>query len=263
MGKGLKIFLVIIVVLIVVVVLFLGYLGYVPVVAKIFGWDKPRDLGISYTQADFQSARAKSQLEYDELPAGTSDEKSLIRTGSRPVTMDLTSAEASSLMNDRPFKYWPYQNVQLKFNSDGSAEISGKLIKSHIPGYAASIGVDKAVADKVVQYLPPDPVFYVKARASLTDNKVSLLDPSAVEVGRLNIPVGWILSFAEPNIAYAQDSGSIQSELSQYSDKKAAIVSYINSHLAGISGFFAKSAFFSDNQLHFDGGLNEKEQTVR
>jgi len=264
MKKGTKIGLGVFLALIIMILLGFGYLGYLPSVAKVFGWDKPRDLGISYTGQDQASARSKSQLQYDALPANTPDNLSLQRTGSRAVNSSFSSAEVTALMNDRPFKYWPYADVQMKFNSDGSAEVSGRLIKSRVPGYAASIGVDKAVADKVAQYLPPDPVFYVKGKAALIDNKVSLLDPSVVEVGRLNIPVTWILSFSEPNIAFAQDStGGIQSELSQYSGKRAKIVEYINAHLAGITGFFAKKASFSDNALNFDGNLNEKELTVR
>lgn len=153
----------------------------------------------------------------------------------------------------------------MKFNADGSAEVSGQLIKDRLPGYLASVGVDKSVADKIIKYLPANMVFYVKGKASLTDNKVSLLDPSKVEIGRMSIPVNLILSFDtnNSNIVYAADQSGIENELSGVSGKKAAIISYINSHLAGIKGFFAKKAFFSDNALNFDGNLNEKEETVR
>lgn len=265
MSKGVKVFLSIIAIIIIAIVLFLGYLGFIPGVSALFGSNKPRDLGIKYTEADTTSARAKSQIEYAELPAGTPDALSIVRTGSRPVTTSFTSSEVTALMNNRPFKYWPYKNVQMKFNTDGSAEVSGILEKSKVAGYCASIGVDKKVADKVVQYLPANTVFYVKGKASLTDNKVSLLDPSRVEIGRMSIPVNMILSFDAKNadIAYAADQAGIEGELNSYSGKKAKIVAYINEHLASIKGFFAKKANFSDNALNFDGNLNEKEATVR
>lgn len=265
MGKGMKVFLSILAVIIVAIVLFLGYLGFIPGVSAIFGSNKPRDLGVKYTEADRSSARAKSQIEYVALPADTPAEQSLVRTGSRPVNASFSSAEITALMNDRPFKYWPYKNVQMKFNADGSAEISGQLIKGRLPGYLAAIGVDKSVANNVIKYLPGNTVFYVKGKALLTDNKVSLLDPSRVEVGRMSIPVNLILSLDSnsSNAAYAADQSGIENELSSASGKKAAIISYINSHLAGIKGFFAKSASFSDNALNFDGNLNEKESAVK
>lgn len=262
MKKGMKIFLGIIFVTIITVILFLGYLGFVPGVSAIFGSSKPRDLGVKYTEADRASGRAKSQLEYGELPAGTPDEISLQRIGSRPVTTAFTSSEITALMNDRPFKYWPYKNVQMKFNADGSAEVSGQLIKSRLPGYMASIGISKTVADKVVQYLPSNTVFYVKGKASLTNNHVSLLDPSKVEIGRMSIPINLLLS-SNDNTAYAADQASPEGDLSQISGKKGKIIDYINQHLASIKGFFAKKANFSNDALNFDGNLNEKEMTVR
>lgn len=260
-----KKFLIVLGCIVVVLILIGGYFGFIPGVSALFGSNKPRDLGVQYTEADRASARAKSQVVYTELPANTPDEQSIVRAGSRPVNITLTSAEVTALMNNRPFKYWPYKNVQIKFNSDGSAEVSGQLIKSRLAGYCASIGVNKSVADKVIKYLPSDPVFYVKGKGSLTDNKVSLLDPSKVEVGRLSIPVDLILSLNNGAIgtAYAADESGVLNELGSVSGKKAAIISYINDHIASIKGFFAKKAFFSDNALHFDGNLNETEATVR
>jgi hypothetical protein len=239
-----------------------GYFGLIPGVSAIFGSNKPRNLGVSYTEADLASAKEKSQLEYAELPADTPDSQSLVRSGSRPITATFSNAEVTALMNDRPFKYWPYKNVQVKMNADGSAEISGQLIKSRLSGYCASIGVDKSVADKVIKYLPGNTVFYVKGRAALSGNKVSVLDPSKVEVGRVPIPINSLLSF-DIGTGTALATDSAVSELDSVSGKKAAIISYINSHLAGIKGFFANSAYFSENELHFDGNLNEVEATAR
>jgi len=261
--KAFKIIGIILLVIALAVVLFLGYLGYIPGVSAIFGSNKPRDLGVKYTEEDRASARAKSQIEYTELPASTPDEQSLVRSGSRPVTADFSSAEITALMNDRPFKYWPYKDVQMKFNADGTAEVSGSLIKDRVVGYCASIGVSKEVAEKIVKYLPANTVYYVKGKAALSNNQVSVLEPSVVEIGRMSIPLNWILSQGESNKAYAQDADGIKTELNSYSGKKAKIVEYINTHLAGIKGFFAKSAFFEENKLHFEGNLNTEEAAVR
>jgi len=261
--KAFKIIGIIFLVIVLAIVLFLGYLGYIPSISAIFGSNKPRDLGVKYTEEDRTSARAKSQIEYKELPASTPNEKSIVRSGSRAVTTDFSSAEITALMNDRPFKYWPYKDVQMKFNADGTAEVSGRLIKDRVVGYCVSIGVSKEVAEKVVQYLPADPVYYVKGKAALSNNQVSVLEPNVVEIGRMSIPLNWILSLNNNYTAYAQDADSIKTELNSYSGKKAKIVEYINSHLAKISGFFAKSAFFQENKLHFEGNLNTEEAAVR
>jgi len=247
-----------------IIVLFLGYIGFIPGISNLFGSNKPRDLGIKYTEADRASARGKSKIEYEALPASTAPENSLVRTGSRAVTTDFSSAEISALMNDRPYKFWPYKNVQMKFNADGTAEVSGALIKDRVPSYCASIGIPKAVADKVAYYLPSNTVYYVKGKASLKDNKVAIFEPQAFEIGRLRLPVGMFLSKIEiTDTALALDTTELSADLSKASGKKGLIINYINDHLASIKGFFAKEAYFSENKLHFDGNLNEKESTVQ
>jgi hypothetical protein len=260
-----KKFLIFVLILFLIILGIFAYLGYVPGLSSVFGSDKPKDLGIKYTQADLASARAKSQIVYEALPAGTPDELSLQRSGTRPISATFTSAEASALMNDRPFKYWPYKEVQVKFNADGSAEISGKLIKDRLPGYCAAIGMPKEVAAAAMKFLPADPVFYVKGKAALADNQVSVFDPQALEIGRMPIPLGPILSSGLKfiNEVYAAPAESLTSELSKASNKREWIINYINQRIASIKGFYAKEAKFGDNELIFDGNLSEKESTVR
>ena len=260
-----KKFLIVILILALIVVGFLGYLGFIPGVSSIFGSDKPKDLGIKYTQVDLVSARAKSQIAYEALPAGTPDEQSIQRSGSRPINTVFTSAEASALMNDRPFKYWPYKDVQVKFNADGSAEVSGKLVKSKISGYCAAIGLPKELVNVAVKFLPPDPVFYVKGKAALIENTISIFEPQALEIGRLPVSLGMVLSFDLNlvNEAYAAPAESLSSELSKASNKKAWIINYINQRISSIKGFYAKEAKFGDNQLFFNGSLSQTEATVR
>ncbi len=256
--------LIVIAVLIVLVLGLLAYLGYVPGLSSVFGADKPRDLGIKYTQADFDSAFAKSQVVYEALPAGTPDELSLQRRGSRPVNISFTAAEATSLMNDRPFKYWPYKQVQLKFNADGSAEISGVLVKERVSGYCAAIGIPKAVAEAVVKFLPNNPVFYVKGKGELVDNMVTGFEPQALEVGRMPLPLGMILAFNgfDNQAVYAADA-NITELLSKATNKRQIIIDYINRRLASITGFYAKNAKFEENKLIFEGSLPEVEATAR
>lgn len=259
MKKGWKVFLVFVGIVLLALVIILSMMGYLP----FFGANKPRNLGIKYTDADFASARAKSQIEYAALLANTPDSESLQRTGTRAVAISLSSAEMSSLLNDRPWKYWPIKQVQLRINNDGTAELSGVLIKDRLRGYAAGIGAPAQVAETVATFLPPNSTFYVKAKTSLAENKVGDFDIQSVYLGKMPIPVGTLLSDLGTDLIKSAYAANAVSELSKYSDKKAAIIGFINDRLAQITGFNAKSAYFKDGQLFFDGNLSEKELTTR
>ena len=244
----------------------LGYLGLVPGVSTLFGSDKPRDLGIRYANEDKESARAKSQIVYETLPSDIPPQNSIQRMGKREISAEFTSAEATALMNNRPWKYFPYKNIQIKFNKDGSAEVSGIVLKDKIPGYGAYIGAPKEALDFAIKYLPANPVFYLKMKAGLKDNKVSIFEPQIFELGRVSIPVNLFLSFAPPSLigqTFAVDIGGMISDLSKVKNKRDLIITYINGRISSIPGFYAKTASISDNKLLFDGTLAEKEATVK
>lgn len=261
-----KLFLVLLLVIIISPILILSYLGFIPGLSSVFGSDKPRNLGIKYTEADRVSGRAKSQIEYGTLPADTPDVNSLVRVGTRAVKTEFTSAEITALANNRPWKYWPFSNVQVKFNADGSAEMSGVVLKDKLPGYGAFIGAPKQAVEFALKFLPSNPIFYLKMKASLVNNKVAVFEPQTFEIGRAPLPLNMFLSFVPKQIlepAYASSVDDMSSELSKVSDKRAKIIEYINQRLSLIQGFYAKNASFGDNKLIFDGNLAEKELTVR
>ncbi|KKP68168.1 MAG: hypothetical protein UR68_C0005G0024 [Candidatus Roizmanbacteria bacterium GW2011_GWA2_35_19] len=262
-----RVFFLTILLLILSPILVLGYFGFIPGLSSFFGSDKPRDLKIKYTDADFKAARSQSKVEYMELPKSTPDETSIQRVGTREVNMELTSSQATSLMNDRPWKYWPYNNVQVKFNADGSAETSGILIKDKLPGYAATIGIPKEAVAFAMKFLPVNPVFYLKMKASLKNNKIEVFEPQKFELGRIPIPVNIFLSKAPKKMfsdVYAIDIAGMTGELSQIKNKKDLIISYINGRLAGYSSFFyAREARIEENKLIYKGRLAEKELMVK
>lgn len=263
----LGLFVLFVVIPVLVVVLALGYLGFIPGLSNLMGTNKPRDLGIKYTEADRTSARGKSQVVYETLPPDTPPEKSHQTSGSRPIKTEFSSAEMTALMNNRPWKYWPYGNVQVKFNADGSGEISGVLIKDRVPAYTAAIGIPKEAVNLAMKLLPNKPVFYVKGKAALVDNKVFLFEPQTFQLGRISMPVDIFLSFVPPELvkeAYAaMDTTELTGELSKIQNKKALIVEYINRRLSSYPGFYAKRAEFAENKLIFEGTLPEKEAVVQ
>ncbi len=252
---------IVIVILVLLVLIGLARLGYMSGVAKVFGWDKPRDLGITYTDEDFKSAFKKSAADYGVLPEGTPDANSIQFLGSNSVTTSWSSSEVTSLLNDRPWKYWPISDVQLRINEDNSVEMSGIINSNKLKGYAAGIGVPQAVIERI-SLLPSEAPFYIKGTGSLNQNTVSSFDLTQAELGRTSIPTGILLS-GDSIILNKALAESVVDELSQYSGKKAYIVDFINSKLSWVNGFFAKRAEFKNGNLEFEGTIPDKELTVR
>ena len=56
---------------VVVLVLVAGYFGFVPGISNIFGSNKPRDLGVTATLANYSSVTAKDNIQRVDLPADT------------------------------------------------------------------------------------------------------------------------------------------------------------------------------------------------
>jgi hypothetical protein len=136
------------------------------------------------------------------------------------------------------------------------------LIKDKVPAYASVIGVPSEATDFAMKFLPPDPVFYVKLKGALSDNKVSLFEPQAFQIGKIPMPLNVFLSLGMPKLvetAFAQDIGEMTDELSRVQNKKALIISFINDRLSSDFGsFYAKKAYCQENKLFFEGTLSEK-----
>jgi len=264
-----RLFLIVFLFFVAAVIFGLGYMGYIPQVANFLGTNKPRNLGIRFTEKDRSDAHAKSGVQYGILPASTSDEQSIQRFGKHNVDTSWTSSQASALMNNRPWKFWPYQNVQVKFNADGSAEVSGGLNKAVVPSYAAAIGIPKVAVEFAMKLLPPTPVFYLKMKASFKDNKVDVFEPQVFQLNRIPLPVDKFLAFNKSVFQFikpvnAQLSIDTLTDLAKVRNKKDLIINYINSRLSSYSSFFyAKEARIEENKLIYKGTLANQEATVR
>ena len=80
-----KRFVVGLIVVIIVVVLGLGYLGFVPGVSKILGSDKPRNLGITYTDADLKSITSKNHVQRIVLESAPDIKSSFVLKGTQAI----------------------------------------------------------------------------------------------------------------------------------------------------------------------------------
>ena len=130
MKKLFKIIGIIIVIFIIGVVLFLGYLGFIPGVASLFGSDKPRDLGVTWSNDDYVAAHKLTKVEIKTATGQIPDKESIISYGSHAAKLSLTDAAITAIINTNSsnWKYFPVTNVQLKIAADGSAQISGLCI---------------------------------------------------------------------------------------------------------------------------------------
>lgn len=87
----------------------------------------PRDLGVSYTEADYQSAVAKLGIVVvDEAPNLPVEQTKIVYSGKKQVNVRLTSKEVSAVisMHHRSPK-WAISDVQILLGDNNQAQMSG------------------------------------------------------------------------------------------------------------------------------------------
>jgi hypothetical protein len=232
--KGLKIVGIVIGVIIVVVVLVGGYFGFVPGVSNLFGSNKPRDLGVTYTQADYQSGRAKTGTIVTDLPSNAPPQQSIKYSGSHPVNVTFTQAEFNALLNNHPWKYYPLKDCQLKLNADGTAEFSAILLTSRLKDYALSTGVSNdsmKILNDYISKVPGNPTIYTKGKVSIINSQIINTDVSELQIGKLSIPVD------------------------QIQNNQGSLISSAQQQMQAIPGFSCKTFKIENGQVKFEGTL--------
>jgi hypothetical protein len=87
----------------------------------------PRDLGVSYTEADYQSAVAKLGIVVvDEAPNLPVEQTKIVYSGKKQVNIRLTSSEVSAVisMHHRSPK-WALSDVQILLGTNNQVQMSG------------------------------------------------------------------------------------------------------------------------------------------
>ncbi len=182
-----------IVVLIVGAVLTLGYLGFVPVISSLFGSDKPRNLGVTANQENYDQYLTKSTTTVVPLDAVV-EGKSVVYSGSDPVTTSFSQEEVTGRLNFSQWAYMPIDQVQVKFSPDGAVEVSGRLRIDRLDGFINQVGgtkYSKADVEKGLSLLGvvmTNPIVYGKGTGSVTNNQVTA-QIDYLEVGRLPVPL--------------------------------------------------------------------------
>jgi hypothetical protein len=217
-----------------------GYFGFVPYVNKIFGSDKPRDLGIKFLPADTLKAQEKVGVKLVALSKDTPVTESIKLKGKKPASYSMTSEEISALANYRPWKYYPLSDVQIKISSDNSVEVSGMLDTVKMISYAQAVGFDLTKPRELMNnyHLTLDKMpFYLKGTGSVTEGKVSL-DIQKAEAGRFSLPTEVLTQAKQP------------------------VVSFLETFMTKSAGFYAKRLELNSGKLIFEGTVPEEEATV-
>lgn len=93
------------------------------------------------------SAQAKLKGVRFEYPLSAAAQKrATAASGSVDPNIALSGEAITALIQSGKCRTWPFRGVQVKINSDGSAEASGLLVLSKVGAYAQVAGADEMAA---------------------------------------------------------------------------------------------------------------------
>lgn len=220
-------------ILILVPVLFLGYMGLVPGLSSVFGSNKPKDLGVRYTAADYTSYQQKTGSQFLDFanapPNPDKPGKKIVFADPKQMDLNLTQSEVTAAINSVGWAWMPIKNAQVRIG-DGTLEVSGNVSGAVIPNFVnfiGGVGYSQSDVEKASAWAKRlgNPPIYLKGNVSVTDNVLDLRVTEA-QIGKFKIPI----ASAEKVLS----TGT-------YNIKNNA------------AGYYAKSASFQNGQLHFVG----------
>ncbi|MFO7636607.1 MAG: zinc ribbon domain-containing protein [Clostridia bacterium] len=160
----------------------------------------PRDLGVRYTEEDFQSAMEKTGVEitFDGMSPDEMEEyrQQVRKEGTKSSihdytyefsdyqrkTFELTPSEATALLNEIAPELWWFDNLQVKVMPDGSMAGSST---ADIKRLKEDLYPD--VADRIPIPLPDKVNIYSKGDVSIQNNRLSG-DPEDFLIGMVPLP---------------------------------------------------------------------------
>src|SRR3989338_1567695 len=161
---------------------------------------KPKALGVTYGQQDLASAKEKLAVTYAPLPADAGADKVLLVSDSHPVDQTFSSQELTALADNRQkdFPYFPFKNVQIRVNADGSVEGSATVNYQDAVNYLVALGVSQEViAEGAAKFkIPPtDLPVYLKVSGTISDNQ-SQINVQQAKIANISIPQNYITDYS-------------------------------------------------------------------
>ncbi len=111
------------------IVLVAAYFGFVPILSDLMGTNKPMDLGVTYSNADYMSGLQKIPGHSVTNPEYMCITCPITSTGSVPTDNMFTQEEFTAQMNKVNSEKGPLKDIQVKFNQDGTIEASMQVIE--------------------------------------------------------------------------------------------------------------------------------------
>lgn len=185
----------VIVVIILIPVVILAFFGLVPGVSSVLGFNKPKDLGVRYTSADYASYQSKTGgqfVDFANAPANPNKAgKKVVFANPKQMDVKLTQEEITATINSVGWVWMPIKNAQVRMGN-GTVEISGNVNASAIPNFVnfiGGVGYSQAVVDQASSWakILGNPPIYIKANATVTNN-VLTLQVTEGQVGKFKIP---------------------------------------------------------------------------
>lgn len=224
----------------IILILFVVGIAYGVYAFGFIGTPKAKDLGVRFTEQDFTSMEQKSGVKHEVLSAGGSE---IIKyTGSHDVDNTFTSEDFSSFAKFASWKYLPFTNVQIRINSDGTAEASGNMSTSKLAEYLMGTGgVSSGEASQIKSYVPisGNPTFYIKVSGSMKNNNLENFAIHSAQIGPVSIPSGFISTYI------------------------GRVETYLEERVDALPGAYVTSLTLEDGKLKYQGKLPDVEYTVK
>ena len=151
---------------------------------------QPKNLGISYTEADLASINQKIKVTPAALPTNTPLGQTLVVSGGHPVETTFSSEELTAITDNRRkvYVYFPFNKVQIRVNSDGTVEGSATVNYKDAVNYLMSLGISSEdITEGAKKFKIPNaslPV-YLKVSGSVENNQsqVNVLEAKIANIG--------------------------------------------------------------------------------
>lgn len=203
---------------------------------------RPTVLGVRYTAEDVATAKQKLGVTQEALPSGATG-KTIIVSGSHPVDKTFSSRELTAIADNRHkvYAYFPFRNVQIRVNSDGSVEGSATVGFQDAVRYLLTLGVSqKDITEGAKKFNIPNATLpvYLKVSGSITNNQSNISVANAT-IARIPVPADYIQTYAPALNDLVEQV--IQERQPSYNVEKLEVV---------------------DGAIYFKGTSPDKEQAV-
>lgn len=185
-------------------------MGGVPVVSSIIGADKPKDLGVRYTKADYDDLVAKLKIKVYPAPtSGRAVDYKKVYKGTKKIDMEYTDEVFTSILNINKPSYLMVSKTQVKFHKDGTMEASAMVNTDYVKDYiklltkgseGKDLGLAANVGIKFLNTLPQKVPVYAAGKVEYIGNNHIHFDVKTVKVGVLPTPANLL---STGNIEYA------------------------------------------------------------